>query len=99
MSESKAPNCYECKYRADVPRSAHSSCQHPLVANTIKGNPLLEAMAIFASVGRVKPFTVGTEMLRVTANPHGITNGWFIWPVNFDPVWLLTCDGFEAKKE
>jgi len=23
---------------------------------------------------------------------------WFIWPVNFDPVWLENCDGFEPKE-
>ena len=31
---------------------------------------------------------------KVTATPHGIQQGWFYWPVNFDPTWLLTCDGF-----
>jgi hypothetical protein len=30
--------------------------------------------------------------------PHGICNGWFIWPINFDPVWLENCDGFESKE-
>jgi len=31
---------------------------------------------------------------NVTATIHGIRQGWFYWPVNFDPTWLLTCDGF-----
>jgi hypothetical protein len=31
---------------------------------------------------------------RVTGNSHGIRMGWFLWPANFDPVWLETCDGF-----
>lgn len=31
---------------------------------------------------------------HVTGNEHGIRNGWFRWPLNFDPTWLLTCDGF-----
>jgi len=39
------------------------------------------------------------ERLSVTANSHGIKNGWFVWPWNFDPVWLLTCDGFEGKDD
>jgi hypothetical protein len=30
----------------------------------------------------------------VTAKAHGVNHGWFAWPWNFDPVWLLTCDGF-----
>jgi hypothetical protein len=28
---------------------------------------------------------------------HGVRNGWFCWPFDFDPVWLESCDGFEAK--
>lgn len=34
---------------------------------------------------------------RVTADQHGIRNGWFFWPFNFDPVWLTGCSGFVAK--
>ena len=30
----------------------------------------------------------------VTGNKHGIKNGWFQWPFNFDPIWLESCDGF-----
>jgi len=26
---------------------------------------------------------------------HGIKNGWFLHPYNFDPIWLCYCDGFE----
>ena len=36
---------------------------------------------------------------NVTGNPHGISNGWFMWPFNFDPAWLESCDGFEAKED
>lgn len=35
----------------------------------------------------------------VVGNPHGIKRGWFFWPLNFDPVWLEKCDGFEQKEE
>ena len=33
----------------------------------------------------------------VVGNKHGIENGWFFWPFNFDPVWLESCDGFEPE--
>ncbi len=40
---------------------------------------------------------------KVTGHPQGIKRGWFMWPYNFDPVWLQSCDGFsdniEDKKE
>jgi len=29
---------------------------------------------------------------------HGIKNGWFCWPANFDPTWLVSCDGFAPNK-
>lgn len=33
----------------------------------------------------------------VAGDPHGIENGWFFWPFNFDPVWLISCDSFTQK--
>jgi hypothetical protein len=34
---------------------------------------------------------------NVTGDPHGIKSGWFFFPFNFDPTWLLTCDGFKQN--
>ena len=34
---------------------------------------------------------------NVAGDPHGIKNGWFYWPLNFDPIWLKSCDSFEQK--
>lgn len=42
-------------------------------------------------------FFIGENPLGVTANAHGIRKGWFVWPMDFDPVWLETCSGFEVK--
>lgn len=41
---------------------------------------------------------------KVTGNPTGIARGWFTWPLDFDPVWIVTCDSFsnnpaDAKQE
>ncbi len=30
-------------------------------------------------------------------DPRGIRSGWFSWPYNFDPAWLVSCDGFKSK--
>jgi hypothetical protein len=27
-------------------------------------------------------------------NQHGVSNGWFMFPFNFDPIWAEGCDGF-----
>lgn len=34
---------------------------------------------------------------KVVGNAHGIRKGWFFHPINFDPVWLVSCTGYEAK--
>jgi hypothetical protein len=36
---------------------------------------------------------------HIKGNNYGIRNGWFIWPYNYDPVWLESCDGFKRKKK
>lgn len=36
---------------------------------------------------------------KVKGHPHGIRKGWFMWPVNFDPGWLESCDGFSDDSE
>ena len=36
---------------------------------------------------------------KVEGNEHGIRSGWFKWPLNFDPTWLISCDGFSKNKK
>ena len=33
----------------------------------------------------------------VEGHPFGIEGGWFQWPHNYDPNWVVKCDGFEEK--
>ena len=92
------PDCYKCKHRRDLPGSAHSKCVHPSIER-VSNDPLMNVLGILASVGRELPFFLGSKELNVKASPHGIRNGWFIFPLNFDPVWLLNCDGFTKSLE
>ena len=39
---------------------------------------------------------VNAGKLNVQAKRHGILSDWFYWPIDFDPIWLVNCDGFEA---
>lgn len=78
--------CYKCKYRGNVPGDAHSCCRYP-------GNET-GIFDIFS-----KKNTQNRKKLNIQAETHGIKNGWFLWPVNFDPVWLTNCDGFTPKEE
>lgn len=36
---------------------------------------------------------------NVEGDSHGIRMGWFLWPVNFDPTWLVSCDGFSDNPD
>lgn len=91
------PNCYKCKHRGTLPGSVHSKCNHPKVAQGTD-DPLMNILATFASAGRMLPVQLETD-LNVEGDPHGIAEGWFNWPWNFDPAWLVSCDGFEGKQE
>ena len=35
----------------------------------------------------------------IAAATHGVKNGWFMWPYNFDPTWLEECSAFQPIKE
>lgn len=83
-----APNCYKCVHRHDIAGDAHSRCVHPEVSGDNELTSLLNAL-----------FGARTKSpINAVGEPHGIANGWFMHPVNFDPAWLLSCDGFEEKK-
>ena len=81
MPDKSKPNCYECKHRRVIPGDTHSSCHYPGTESS-----LLDAFL-------PKEVRLATR-LNITGHPHSIKNGWFTWPINFDPVWLLSCDGF-----
>jgi hypothetical protein len=35
---------------------------------------------------------------KVQGDEYGRKMGWFVWPWNFDPAWLISCDGFKTKE-
>ncbi|MHA1291112.1 MAG: hypothetical protein ACTSQJ_00420 [Promethearchaeota archaeon] len=100
------PDCYKCKYKGNLPGSAHICCKHP-VFKPILDDPIGQLFSAFASVRIFPPVLaigkigeIGEKAgIVVKGDPHGIRNGWFNHPFNFDPVWLLECTGFEKKEE
>lgn len=81
---SDKPNCYECEYRGRVPGDAHSCCHYPGTDTGILS--MFEQKNIDLII-----------KLNIKAHGHGVKRGWFLWPVNFDPTWLINCDGFTHK--
>ena len=94
---SDKPNCYKCIHRGSVPGNAHSCCKHPSLGE-IADNPMIALMSMLGG-NKVKTGPVtSAAAIKVVGNPHGIANGWFMHPFNFDPAWLEECNGFEAKE-
>lgn len=31
---------------------------------------------------------------QIEAHEHGVKSGWVMWPMNFDPNWLISCTGY-----
>lgn len=83
---SEKPNCYECRFRSDLPYSPHSECKHPV----LEGKGRILAIACILRGGQFPPF-------NLTGSAHGMRNNWFNWPLDYDPIWLETCDAFEQK--
>lgn len=82
-----APNCYLCRHRRPIPGDEHSFCTHP------ESNPIA---LIAIMTHHVAVFKTG---LRVAGDPYGIQSGWFLWPMNYDPLWLTECNGFESQAD
>ena len=83
-------NCYECKFRGTIPGDAHSRCNHPKVKQD--SNPF--GAMVDALSGKNND---AAKELKIVGDPRGIKKGWFLWPANFDPVWLLSCEGIESR--
>lgn len=41
----------------------------------------------------------GNVFANVVISKHGFENGWAQYPINFDPIWINSCDGYSEKEE
>ena len=89
-------NCHDCKYKNSVPGSAHICCVHPIVEM-----PEMKSILMIQLARGVVP--VNPTHLLVDGEPcqewseYGVRNGWAMYPINFDPVWLNHCKLYETK--
>lgn len=91
------PNCYKCIYRRKVVGSAHSWCDHPALDGE-GDNVFAGVFKVMATGNPVKILAVGL-VLKITCEQVWIDKGYFDWPFNFDPTWLLSCRGETHKEE
>ena len=89
-SEHLKPNCLDCIHHRTIPGDAHLECKHPRISEI---DSLLSPLLLMQGI--IPP---AMKLLAVTGNETGIRKGWFAWPLNFDPVWLESCDGFTEKE-
>ena len=81
-------SCYKCIYRGTVPGDRHSACHHPNIENDLG---VLMSLIVGRAPDKIRE-------LDIRADPWGVANGWFMWPVNFDPMWLRNCNGYTIEK-
>jgi hypothetical protein len=79
--------CYNCQNKGPVSGSAHSSCTAYIdIYRKNNINPLES----FKLLNRSNDIPIGDK--------HGIENGWFMFPYNYDPVWMRSeCKLYKAK--
>lgn len=85
----KKHNCYNCIYRDTVTGSAHSSC---------KAIPTDKGLHLLLALGSVNLVDKNTNEPLVKKNPVGVKNGWCLYPINFDPVWIDQCKFYSPNK-
>jgi hypothetical protein len=88
--------CYDCIYRRSIPGDAHSSCVHPETGMDKSDFPMFDGLVGLLGIGKPAEAII---KLNIKADPIGIRHGWFMWPGNFDPTWLINCDGFIEKEK
>ncbi len=81
------PNCYNCKHRRNIPGSAHSQC----VAVRVGDGSFPTIFELALASRKFELIDKSTNEPLIKLNPHGVENGWAMWPVNFDPVWVDNC--------
>lgn len=81
------PDCYSCKYRGNTAGSAHSRCN--LIREINPENS--ELMELLFACGQMSFINEQTNERLIEMNNHGIINGWAIWPMDFDPIWVDKC--------
>lgn len=83
------PNCYECKHRGSLAGDCHSQCNHPKINESDR---LLAPVAMVLGMP-----SQAMKQLDIQLDSYGVQMNWAIWPINYDPIWLKNCNGFEKK--
>lgn len=77
-------NCNKCKFHESIPGDSHISCTILPVQARCYATVLVNLTA-----------KIGTQTgIDLTFEPHGVAMGWCNWPINYDPIWVKSCNQF-----
>lgn len=79
--------CRYCKHHSSLPESDNLQCVHPDA-----GGPERFATLLRISLGQESRLM---KRMGVTLDSHGVERGTAYWPIDFNPVWVKSCKGFE----
>lgn len=85
------PNCHHCRFKRRLLGNVHIACKHPSVTHRYEKD-LYGMLTPNAGKGGIYP-----NELDVWGRHTAMAKGWFAWPFNYGPVWLLRCIGYESK--
>lgn len=77
-------DCYKCYFRGSIPGDAHSCCKFYGLKSDMFDYVMPENQIM-------------SQVLNIKVNAYGMRNGWVMFPVNFDPRWIINCYGFLDK--
>jgi len=76
-----------------------SDCYKCKWRRSIPGDAHSECTPGYVDVTTVAILAIAKLIPVPYEDPHGVKNGWSMWPMNFDPVWIRNCPYYKAKEQ
>lgn len=77
-------NCNKCKFHESIPGDAHVSC------TILPEQARYYAMVLVTLTAKVDTLSG----VNLEFEPHGVAMNWCNWPINYDPIWVKSCNQF-----
>ena len=85
----------KCLYQKSIQWNTHIRCVNPMIGPQ---NGFGDMLSIMNRAPKGILHSMAAKKLGIAGSAHGIKEGWFNWPYNFDPTWLDNCDGFRPAE-
>lgn len=87
------PNCRVCIHARKKDYTHHLYCAHP--EGKMDGDGSIVKVMTLLKYKKTEIIEGPMTELMIIQSKHGQEKGWCTWPLDFDPIWLENCDGFE----